>query len=460
MDLSRIKTIIVVMMENRSFDHFLGYLSLPPFNRNNVDGLQDSPAWRDAVANVYHGVKYPPFLLNDPYNPIDADPPHERGPIALQMGPAIEGKFAMNGFVENYANADDVPPITAASKPPVMGWFGAEQAPVTDFFAQNFAVCDHWHASLPTGTQPNRLIAMSGYSTIDVNQKLLLPDQELVYDWLNRSGVRWRVYHEGLPFFSLMPRWIHEILNEDEGHFRPFINFFDDVQNEPPDEAPQVIFVEPTYTDAPHLGQSSDDHAPSAIKDGQRFLHEVYRSVTRVPDFWKGAVMIVTYDEHGGFFDHVSPPALRTDPPPGASYKPFETLGVRVPSFVISPFVKPGSVYNGLLDHTSVLKFIGQKFGKNGSYSALVDQRKVGSVLDVLDDAGPQPKAPVIPSLVPYLEKQAPKEGFTPGTLPRTAMQKSFQKALDRMRAHPVNTKHKFEDLMKTFPPLPQVDSL
>ena len=81
-----------------------------------------------------------------------------------------------------------------------MGYFTGTQAPVTDFFARNFAIYDHWFSSLPAGTQPNRLMApMSGLSKIDVNQ-VPLPDQELVYDWLTQNGVRWRVYHQDMPF--------------------------------------------------------------------------------------------------------------------------------------------------------------------------------------------------------------------------------------------------------------------
>src|SRR5258708_24782526 len=85
-DMNLIKTIVVVMMENRSFDNLLGYLCLDPNSRRNVEGLGNTPAWYDKVASVYNGTKYPPFLLTDPYDAIDADPPHERDPIAIQMG--------------------------------------------------------------------------------------------------------------------------------------------------------------------------------------------------------------------------------------------------------------------------------------------------------------------------------------------------------------------------------------
>ena len=82
---------------------------------------------------------------------------------------------------------------------------------MNDFFARNYAICDRWFSSLPAGTQPNRLMSMSGFSMIDVNHDVL-PEQELVYDWLTAHGVNWRVYHQGIPFFTMMLKWVDEIL--------------------------------------------------------------------------------------------------------------------------------------------------------------------------------------------------------------------------------------------------------
>jgi phospholipase C len=422
-ELSLIKTIVIVMMENRSFDHLLGYLSLPPFNRPNVEGLQNMAE----IVSEYNGHNYRPFLLTDPYTLIEADPPHEREDMAIQIGENENGTYRMDGFVKNYANALGAPPITPDSKPPVMGYYGHVQVPVTHFFAENFAICDHWFCSLPAGTQPNRLMAMSGYSRIDKNN-LFLPPQHLVYDWLTENNVRWRVYHEGMPFFSLMFSWVHDIAMGE--HFRPFKKLYNDVEDESPETFPQVLFIEPSYTDAPHIGVSQDDHAPSAVKGGQQFLLEAYRCMSRIADVWRGIVMIVTYDEHGGFFDHVSPPTIPTNPPPDALYRTgFESLGVRVPSFVISPFVTPGHVCNDRMDHTSILKFLGQKFSVNGSYSDIVDNRPVVSVLDVLNEPSPRPRVS-IPSLEPYLKKEPKAAGFTPGIAPATPIQQGFHHAL------------------------------
>lgn len=450
-ELDRIKNIVVVMMENRSFDNLLGYLSLGPDGRKDVDGLRDDPAWLEQCANEFGGTKFLPFPLTDPYHVIDADPHHERPDIALQMGmPNTDGKFPLNGFVASY-DASGGKCLSRDNPPPVMGYFGAKQAPVTDFLARNFLICDKWFSSLPAGTQPNRLMAMSGETRIDVNH-VPVPQQQLVFNWLTSKGVSWRVYHEGVPFFALMPEWVPNILFASM--FRPFSKLAEDIDNRDNEPLPQVIFIEPTYTDATHILPSSDDHSPSAIKGGQEFLSTVYRRITEVTEFWGGVVMIVSYDEHGGFFDHVSPPAIPTVPPLDAKFSDaFRTLGIRVPAFVISPFVKPGSVYSELLDHTSVLKFLGAKFN-GGSYSPSVDQRKVGNVLDVLTaEAGPG-DPPVMPSLHEYhLEAAAPNVGYTPTSQPSSIMQRGFQNALEMVRHMDAQLEEKFRDLLDHFPP-------
>ncbi len=267
MDLDLVKTIVVVILENRSFDHLLGYASLAEYGARDVDGLKDDPSWRQRFANGLNGSRFPPFPLKDPYHNIDADPPHERPQVSNQLGIPVDGVFPMSGFVANYATAKGAACLSEANPPPVMGHFGPDEAPVTAFFAQNFAICDRWFAAVPAGTQPNRLMAMSGFSTIDMNCEPL-PDQELVYDWLTAREVRWRVYHETVPFFAMMPRWIPNILAGE--NFRPLAQLARDVQDEQPGRFPEVIFVEPAYTDCPHIGESTDDHAPTSIKGVNR----------------------------------------------------------------------------------------------------------------------------------------------------------------------------------------------
>ncbi len=450
-NLDAVKNIIVVMMENRSFDHLLGYLSLAEREgRKDVDGLQADAAWKTKFTNRDGGASYQPELSTNPYAlPAKFDPPHEAPNVAANLGPIAGDQYPMNGFVSGI-------PSTVSSDPQVrklvMSYFGAAQAPITKFFVDNFAICDRWFSSLPAGTQPNRLMAMSGYSKIVMNQTPL-PEQDLVYEWLTERNVNWCVYHQGIPFFSMMASCIPAILGTS--HFRDFLDFASDIMNNPPESLPQVIFVEPTYSDAPRLGRSTDDHAPSGIADGQEFLMQVYNAVASSVEFWKGSVLIIDYDEHGGFFDHVSPPLVQTDPPPGVSYPSFKSLGVRTPGYVISPFVRPKSVSHNILDHTSVLKLIAEKFGK-GSYSEVVDKRPVESLSAVLDFTNPINAPPAPPALNDYFAARppAPVNATVPAT--DTALTQAFNDATYKLKNQGAGPDHpKFGPLMSQIPPIP-----
>ena len=384
-----IDTIVIVLMENRSFDHMLGYLGLPPFNLP-IEGLQNAGGPR--YGNPYKGGTYLPFHLTQRERPqldLPHDPPHERTPwIETQIGSLISGSYNMTGFVESYYKNGQIAGPAAGVMPEVMGYFTPDEVPVTDFLARNFAVCDHWYSSIPASTQPNRLMAMSGYTLIDGNVHVL-DDQYLLYDWLSDHNVFWRVYHEGLPFFVLMPRIAKRVLGD---HFHGFDSLYNDFKRESEATFPEVIFVEPTYTDAPHLGTPSDDHPPSSITGGQNFLRKIFTALTCNPARWARTLMILTYDEHGGFFDHVSPPKIVTSPTRNAAFKPFESAGVRVPGIVVSPLIKPGTIYSKPLDHTSILATIAQKFGKGETYSPEVEgRRKVfsGNISELLSQSTP-----------------------------------------------------------------------
>lgn len=436
-NLAQIQNIVVVMMENRSFDHMLGYLSLPPSNRADVDGQSADPAWLARFTNMDKGQPLQPFLSTDPYSlPNKFDPPHERQYVAQHLGKAQGGQYPMNGFPS--AIPDSVSPDPAVRRL-VMSYFGAQQAPINDFFAKNFTICDRWFCSLPAGTQPNRLMAMSGTSMIQINQTPL-PEQQLVYDWLTAHQVSWRVYHQGIPFFTMMLKWVPEILGDD--HFRSFADLEADLVNTLPDELPQVIFVEPTYGDAPHIGPSTDDHAPAGISDGQEFLMQVYNAVTTSPSFWRSAVVVISYDEHGGFFDHVSPPLIPTAPPQAGLYPQFDSLGVRVPAYVISPFVAPGAVSHLLFDHTSMLKLLAQKFDSSGAYSPVVDARPVTSIADALKFDNPNFDPPAAPALDAYLALRQPAPVVT-APPPATPLQQAFRDSVDEMKRQGAGPDHK-----------------
>lgn len=435
-DLNKIETVIIVMMENRSFDHLLGYLRLPPFNRKDIDGL------RPGMSNVSSGVKYPVFRWADPNGRLPGDPPHEREDIAIQLtnlpGPAGPPPHSMNGFVTSYASKF---PVSAGNPPVPMSYFSGEDLPAMDFFARQYCVCDRWFAALPTGTQPNRLMAFAGYTWIDHNRGLLLPAHDLVYDWLSARRIRWRVYHHGLPFFMLLENWCVKVVLDP--HFRSYDRFGDDWHNEAKKRSPQVIFLEPRYADAPHFEPPNDDHPPVPVAAGQQFLLRIFSDLMTNPDRWSRSALILTYDEHGGFFDHVSPEPVRTDPPKFPGFVPFESTGVRVPGLVISPFVEPGSVCRDRLDHTSMLKFLGAKFG-GGSYTPIVDARPVGDLTSALTLSKPRSDS--------TLPSPAVKSGFVPEQEPSDPIPQAFKTAVLRaMKARPSETRAKFPELFSHF---------
>ena len=375
MPLQDIETIVVVILENRSFDHALGYLSLPNADPPlPVDGLQDDPSWLSARANHWNGVSYPPHPIGPAVQNID-DPPHEQSTIRVQIQtPPATAPGMMGGFVASYMTRNPPPHDPSL----VMGYYTKDAVPIFDFFARNFAVCDHWFAALPTGTQPNRLMAMSGESSILDNAPVFLPRQPLVYDWLTAHRVFWCAYQSGgfFPFFSLMPHWLPEITTSltlsdhgGRGRFRRYSRFHEHwIGNDP---MPSVIFIEPEYTDGPHA-DPNDDHPPTGIVRGQYFLSDIYRTLVANPNRWASTMMIVTYDEHGGFFDHVLPLPIPTNV---GGYH-VDSTGIRVPAFVISPHVEPGTVFTGNLDHTAILQLLADRFNPGQAYSASVGARQ------------------------------------------------------------------------------------
>lgn len=368
-----IDTIVVVMMENRSFDHVLGHLHHPQYgNRADIDGLVD-PETTSEYDNFYDNQVYKPFAAKDEVLPHDL--PHTRSTIATQLD-VENGQTTMAGFVKAYVDSTH----SVVSAPPPMGFQIPPALPVTDFLANEYLVCNSWFAPVPSGTQPNRSVAFTGNTLIDDNVTGLIPHDQLVLDWLTAHDVRWRVYHSGLSFFLLFDP-TKEFFST---RFRSVRELARDFQQERPARAPQVIFIEPEYEDSPvHLGFTpNDNHPPLAMGPGEAFLHMVYSALATNPKRWARTLLIVSYDEHGGFFDHRAPPPLRMDPPTGAHYTdPFVTAGVRVPALIASPLVGRGSVSDALFDHTSMLQLFAEKFAKGADqYSEDVNKRMAQGV--------------------------------------------------------------------------------
>lgn len=373
-----VDTIVVVMMENRSFDHVLGYLRHPAYgHRSDVDGIEDLA--NQAYINInLDGEAKRPFWMPD--GPLVGDPPHDVAGTAMQMKySALARRYLMTGFVEAFETRT----YSKMAAPPVMGLLRPHDLPTTSALADQYCVCDRWFACVPSSTQPNRLMALCGATPLS-DAVTVLPDMPTVYDWLTHRGVRWRVYAAGLPFFVMMPRFLELALTD---RIRRLGDLAHDLATEAPGERPQVIFIEPEYYDSPvHLQPPCDNHPPLAMAAGEAFVAEVYHVLAHSP-VWRRAVVILTCDEHGGFFDHVPPLPVTYRHPSGVA---FGTTGLRVPAIVTGPYA-PRRASHVALDHTSILQLLAERFGQPGeSYSAEVQDRQrqgIHSVSEVLEVA-------------------------------------------------------------------------
>ncbi len=437
--LDEIKTIVLVMMENRSFDHMLGHMTLD----NPSLLLEGLRAERMAdYSNDHNGSYYPLYpLLHD--TQLETDLPHEADAVAQQMRKsAVKGQYTMHGFVDAYATANPGIPINTQCIP--MAYFPSKLVPVTDFLAKTFCTCDHWFAPLPTSTQPNRTMAFCGYSPIYKTKTQLILIDDNIFKWMDANEVPWRVYHDGFPFFTLYPALWSYVLGPK---FSRYQNFQADWAKAPGPDDPKVIIIEPCYQDAPHFDgtQPNDNHAPLAVGWGEAFLRQTYQTLVSNPARWANTLMVLYSDEHGGFYDHVQP-ALIPDQTTGAEPFPFETTGPRIPGLLISPFVKPGSVCNATLDHTSVLAFLAEKFTPGKIYSTRVDARQKAGVQSISVALDPtQTLNPPQPPSAPVVETALGKPIVVAAP---SDMQQSFSAAATQMMAaHPDETLAKFPEL-------------
>ena len=377
--LANIDHIVVLTKENRSFDHILGYLSLPlehgGMARHDVDGL------KGGEVNSYQGIDYPSFALDQ--TRFAPGPPNGYESVHH----AINGG-RMDGFVRSHAEAN-----SDAAAGQIMGYHTGATVPVYDALARDFAIGHRWFASHPGPTFPNRFYELTGRPNLDTrgfwefeNSSPMVPVYTpTIFDYLNGavdpiSGapVTWRHFEHGyctLRFFERYTFDSEHIVSIDD----PQEGFFARARS---GRLPSVSFIDPHFVDYPP--GSTCDEPPSDIAPGQTLIQRVVEAVVAGPA-WPRTLLLIVYDEHGGFYDHVPPPAAARV----STEFPIATLGVRVPAFVISPWVAPGSVfgYDSDLtnpvppspsgggtsiarvigrdlhfDHTSILKTIARRF--------------------------------------------------------------------------------------------------
>ncbi|MFL5862760.1 MAG: alkaline phosphatase family protein [Solirubrobacteraceae bacterium] len=403
--LRQIKHIVVVMMENRSFDHMLGYLSLP-----DAAGVVPN-AEINGLTGPDVNFNLGPDGTRIPITPFDADgnevqrrgealqksldPDHSPHGVATQLGAkGADGAYPMDGFVRAFASSRN--PTAGVGKDlwiVPMGYYTGKDLPAYDFLARNYCVCDNWHSSIPGDTWPNRLYSLAATNAEAAREDFFEKIKHLFASMpLGNAPIfnvrtfthelqptQWRWYSHDPATLRAADGYYRDL---DKGLMRGNFAYFDRKKMSFATEALEdpivghdsflddaakgqlrdVSWIDPNFIDLRILDpNSNDDHPPTDIRAGQAFILEIYDALARSPH-WEDTMLVVVYDEHGGFYDHVSPPPVDD----GSGYP---SLGVRVPAMIVGPRVS-NTVCHETLDHTVLIKTILTRFAADPDQAA------------------------------------------------------------------------------------------
>ena len=359
---SGIEHVVVLMMENRSFDHYFGWLP-------NADGMQAGLTYFDCNGNPHSTYPLAPDWMGCGH----PDPNHEYdgGRFELNGG-------AMDGFLLSETHNDEYS----------IGYYVEADRPFYNSLARNYTAFDRYFCSILGPTFPNRLFMHAAQTDrlSNTNDPATMPT---IWDQLAAAGVSRANYFSNLPFTLLwgptryMDIWV------------PYGQFLVDAAT---GNLPAVSFIDPAYTLNDYEG--NDDHPHADIRRGDALLSEVFHALAEGPA-WPNTVLVVNYDEWGGFFDHVPPP--RADAPNDVDPDLVDgkaLLGFRVPTVVASPFTRGNPddprVRSAIFDHTSVLKLIEWRWGL-APLTARDASSDVGNLVDALDLDNPVIEVPDLP---------------------------------------------------------------
>jgi phospholipase C len=343
-DRNPIDHVVILMQENRSFDSY--------FARLHFEGQPRTAAEPRNASNP---------------NPLNEDAPPIRAFHATSYCTSADLNHSWTG-THSSLNGDEMDGFTAANVDPTdptgsraMGFFNSNDLPFYDSLYSTFAMGDRYFASVPGPTFPNREYLLAGTSFGHIMNDL--PAAGLtgrsVFNELDAAGVTWKDYFSDVPSSFLFGY----ARTHAPGHVVPISQYFVDAAA---GKLPQVAFVDPMF--GGNKNTESDEHPPANVQVGQQFTAGVVNALFKSPD-WPSSAFFLTYDEHGGYFDHVSPPAAVVPdaiPPmlkPGDTVATFDRLGVRVPAVVVSPFARAHFVSHDVFDHTSILRFVEKRFG-------------------------------------------------------------------------------------------------
>ena len=352
--LDNLKHIVVLMMENRSFDHMLGSLRSVDTRIDGLTGNESNPDTTGAQVKVAPLAEF--------QSQLDPDPDHHFPAVDLQIfgGNTSPNRSAnMQGFVKSYFNQQH--DVKHSGK--IMYYFPKEKLPVLTTLATEFAVFNGWFSSIPGPTICNRAFAHYGTSFGQVSMDLFYVKEpyKSVYERLiaaNPAHTAKIYYYDQ----SSSTMEIVNLLQHQPQLFATYDQFIADCKN---GTLPDYCFVEPNYND--HDGETgeliaSDQHPDHNVQAGELFIASVYNAIKQNATLWQNTALLIVYDEHGGIYDHVPPPACTpdgfvasgSDTGTGAEFK-FDRLGVRVPAILVSPWVPKGTVVSGrVFEHASI----------------------------------------------------------------------------------------------------------
>jgi phospholipase C len=345
--------IIILMLENRSFDHLFGFLDHPK-KFNGLNGTESNPisATNATKVNVYKTDK----------TSISPDPPHSHEEIMKQLDLGVGNKN--DGFVAMFdakkaaqggtSNRKEIMSVIDPTTPKKCGFIMAE-------IAKRFVLCDNWYSSVPGETWPNRNFAHAATSDGEVNITKKFYGNKTIYQVLAQNNLTWNIYHDGPP-----QSWVfYKLWFTKKGGFRDFDNFEQDVKE---DKLANFIFIEPRHfalgkqTNNMHPGNNSSD-SDKDFKSAENLVAYVYKLLNTNKKVFDKTLLLITFDEHGGYYDHVTPPACTPPDKKTTNDFKFDQYGIRVPAIIVSPFVKKSTIDSTEYDHSSIAKSVFENFG-------------------------------------------------------------------------------------------------
>jgi phospholipase C len=396
--LSNLKHLVVLMMENRSFDHMLGGLGLVTTNGkktypgiNGLTGNESNPDTNGNTVKVQGNAMF--------QSQLDPDPDHHFPGVDLQIFGAAPGPGRvanMQGFVKDYfTQTNDV-----QKSHNIMSYFTPDKLPVLTTLATQFAVFNGWFSSIPGPTICNRAFAHYGTSFGQVGMDIFyaLDPISSSYERMVQAGHTAKIYYYDQPSSTME---IVNILKNQPQIFATYDQFIADCKN---NTLPEYSFVEPCYNDHQGAGGgevlASDQHPDHNVQQGERFIAAIYNAIRTNPVLWSSTALLIVYDEHGGIYDHVVPPPCMPDgySASGANAGTgevfnFDRLGVRVPAVLVSPYIAKGTVVPGtedpangrIFEHASIPGTV-TDFFLNGDAKRTVREQKASTFLDLLSD--------------------------------------------------------------------------